>query len=521
MEHAYRVVAAEEPHVRPEKGMSRLEPTRTLEAQPLLHLRFNLALVFRDDGVNNLACPEGAEALLVFGDPTEQAGAVAGADLAGARHHVAHRWRLPTEASGKRQGGGAVTEYRMVLITHEVIRRVLPVIGDDPFIGADELDTAITTVEQHVHVVPHIPHAGLKTGRVLSPGSEDEAGVGVEVCDLDQSQRVDVELAVVGLQEAYYGELDVDSLGLVEVAHLATWAEDAPTLEAYLGDMRYYLDIRFNRRDGGVELIGPDKWIIHNNWKNSADNFIGDAYHAPISHRSASLARLQVKNLAIPRTKPFESPGGNQVNPGNGHGQQVFHFDTEEDFRRRQFQQEPVLAEYEESLIPEMERRLGFVRARRMRTAHNTVFPNFSSLTGPRPTRIWHPRGPLKTEVWAFWCLDKEAPEEVKQLYRTTGMQSFGPSGMAEQDDMDNWRGSTEAGRSSIARQYPAHIGMGVGHEWTNPAVPGRSIPNSFAEINQRAMYVRWQEFMNAESWADVRVDPITAQFEGSATMKG
>jgi hypothetical protein len=283
------------------------------------------------------------------------------------------------------------------------------------------------------------------------------------------------------------------------------------------------LDITFNRRESGTEIVGPDKWIIPNNWKNSADNFIGDAYHAPISHRSATLARIAInRQQNQPGGKPYESRGGNQVNPGNGHGQQAFFFDSEEDAERRQFQQnDSVIAEYERSILPEMERRLGFTRARKMRTAHQTVFPNFSSLSGPRPTRIWHPRGPFHTEVWAFWCLDREMPEEVKRAQRISGMQSFGPSGLAEQDDMDNWRGSTEAGKSAVARKVRAHIGMGVGHEWFNPDLPGRSVPNSFAEINQRAMYVRWQEMMNAESWADISVDPITATFEGTATMKG
>jgi phenylpropionate dioxygenase-like ring-hydroxylating dioxygenase large terminal subunit len=337
-------------------------------------------------------------------------------------------------------------------------------------------------------------------------------------------------VSVPGLQEAYYGELDVDNLGLVSVAHLdtyagfvfATWAEDAPTLEAYLGDMRYYLDMRFNRSDGGVELIGPDKWIIPNNWKNSADNFIGDAYHAAISHRSATLARMAVSRQSPQTGKPYESPGGNQVNPGNGHGQQVFLFDSADEAKQRQFQQgSSVIAEYEQSLLPEIERRLGYKRARLMRTAHNTVFPNFSSLTGARPTRLWHPRGPLHTEVWAFWCVEENASEEVKRAYRINGIQSFGPTGLLEQDDMDNWRNATDAGRSIQARKYLQNIAMGVGHEQRNPGIPGRSVPSSFSEINQRAMYVRWQEMMNAESWADISIDPITVQFEGTATMKG
>ena len=341
-------------------------------------------------------------------------------------------------------------------------------------------------------------------------------------------------VSVPGLQEAYYGELDVENLGLVSVAHLdtyagfvfATWAEDAPSLEAYLGDMRWYLDLRFNRRDGGIVLVGPTKWVIPNNWKNSADNFTGDAYHAPLSHRSATLARLAVGRRQTQSqspgqaTKPYESIGGNQVT-SNGHGQQAFRFDTAEEAERRRFDQDPVLTEYENSLLPELERRMGYTRGRLMRTAHQTVFPNFSSLSGARPTRVWQPRGPFRTEVWAYWTLDREAPDEVKRRYRMNGIQSFGPSGMAEQDDMDNWRGSTEAGKSFIARKSRGHIGMGVGHERWDPRLPGYSVPNSFAEVNQRAMYVKWQEFMNAESWADIHIDPITAKFEGTATMKG
>ena len=49
-------------------------------------------------------------------------------------------------------------------------------------------------------------------------------------------------VSVPGLQEAYYGELDVEHLSLVEARVdiyagiiFACWADDAPTLEAYLG----------------------------------------------------------------------------------------------------------------------------------------------------------------------------------------------------------------------------------------------------------------------------------------------
>ena len=43
----------------------------------------------------------------------------------------------------------------------------------------------------------------------------------------------------------------------------------------------------------------------------------------------------------------------------------------------------------------------------------------------------------------------------------------------------------------------------------------------SFSENNQRLFYQRWEEFMNAESWADISIDPIKARFDGTATMQG
>src|SRR5262245_4569948 len=62
--------------------------------------------------------------------------------------------------------------------------------------------------------------------------------------------------SVPGEQQAYYGALDKACLRLIEARVetyagivFATWAKDAPCLEAYLGDARWYLDTQFNRRD--------------------------------------------------------------------------------------------------------------------------------------------------------------------------------------------------------------------------------------------------------------------------------
>ena len=99
---------------------------------------------------------------------------------------------------------------------------------------------------------------------------------------------------VPGESEAYYDALDRPSLGLIEARVetyagivFATWAKDAPSLEAYLGDARWYLDTVFNRRDGGMQALGPMKWLEPVNWKTMVDN-CSDNYHVPTSHLSSA-----------------------------------------------------------------------------------------------------------------------------------------------------------------------------------------------------------------------------------------
>ena len=84
---------------------------------------------------------------------------------------------------------------------------------------------------------------------------------------------------VPGEEEAYYGALDRDGLGLIEARVetyagivFANWDKGAPSLEAYLGDARWCLDVAFNRLDSGTEALGPMKWIEPLNWNTAVDN---------------------------------------------------------------------------------------------------------------------------------------------------------------------------------------------------------------------------------------------------------
>ena len=329
---------------------------------------------------------------------------------------------------------------------------------------------------------------------------------------------------VVGLEEAYYGELNTEYLGLVEARLdtyagiiFATWDKDAPTLEDYLGDARWYLDLNFNRRDCGTEAIGPIKWIEPVNWKTPVDN-ASDNYHVPTTHLSTALA--QSRHQGLPRVtheKQFQTPNTHLF--VNGHALTVRGLERPDEPREAHGitqDNRHIFEEYYRDTLPEVERRLGSFRARRVYLGNHSLFPH-----GVLGFRLAHPRGPLQTEFWHFVVLEKDMPEELKKALRRGSGNNNGVSGLFEQDDMDNWRGVTQASLTPMGRKNAHQLSMGVGHAGPHPDFPGLASERYISENNQRNFYRRWEEFMNAENWSNIPIDPITAEFEGTATMKG
>jgi ethylbenzene dioxygenase alpha subunit len=61
----------------------------------------------------------------------------------------------------------------------------------------------------------------------------------------------------------------------------ANFDAEAPSLDEYLGDYRWYLDILLDNDEAGTEFIGGTiASELRANWKFAAENFVGDAYHA-------------------------------------------------------------------------------------------------------------------------------------------------------------------------------------------------------------------------------------------------
>ena len=308
-------------------------------------------------------------------------------------------------------------------------------------------------------------------------------------------------VGVPSLQEAYFGELEPTQWGLLPVAQLdsykglyfATFDAAAPPLLDYLGEMTWYLDTFFDRREGGIEVFaGVHRWVIPCNWKFPAENFGGDAYHVGWSHLSAIRTGFSAGVTAKP------TAGGTMLSPGNGHCILAVGANDVSD------PPIPDILAYEEAIRPEVEQRLG-PRRHLVNPIVGTVFPNFSMLRATSRTfRVWHPRGPDKIVVWSWVYTDKAAPAAVKEAMRLAGVRGFSPSGTFEQDDMDNWQECTQTCRGVVSRRVPLNTQMGLGHDHFHPDLQAWASDYRLSENNHRHFYQRWAQLMAASSWAEV-----------------
>lgn len=359
-------------------------------------------------------------------------------------------------------------------------------------------------------------HRGMKVCRY------DEGNTTLFTCPYHGwSYGTDGRLAGVPyFEEAYRSRLDKSRWGLISVAQIenyhgtiwATWDPDAPPFLDYLGEMRHYLDLvvdQANGEPGGMELIGGvQKWTMACNWKFAAENFVGDAYHA-VSHRSADLAGFapsgtgrhigdvdkgSLRSMRLALSFPRLGHGGNCS----------IELRDDAPYPGGRFPGNALCEEYFRQAYEQRRRRLG--RMARLVGGAGTIFPNMSFSSGDGRIVVWHPRGPMRTEAWRFYLVDRAAPQEVKDLLLHYNMRYAGPGGMTEQDDMENWNYATAASRGIIARRYPYNYEIGLEDErpagdplpWSPEGALVSSVPS---EQNQRGLYRRWLELMEATSW--------------------
>lgn len=284
----------------------------------------------------------------------------------------------------------------------------------------------------------------------------------------------------------------------------ATFADDAPGLDAYLGDFRWYLDIMLDNDPAGTELVGGViRSTLGCNWKFPAENFAGDAYHAPWTHASGAYAAFDGGQVRINQAQSFHANA-------NGHGiefglDMIGNAATMNDAR---------VIDWMRGRKSEVEQRLGELRTRMWGSVSSAnVFPNLGYLPGYFTIRTWVPRGPHEVEIHVWSLVNRAAPDEVKDAFRTGVMRAFSPSGILEMDDGENWEHSTSVNAGHVTRHERLHYALGLETEIEHDELPGRVFRGQMNDANQRAFYRRWLDLMCAPSWADVpdRARPRTA----------
>jgi phenylpropionate dioxygenase-like ring-hydroxylating dioxygenase large terminal subunit len=386
---------------------------------------------------------------------------------------------------------------------------------DDYFVSRMGSDSVILTRDRQggIHVLLNsCTHRGMKVCRY------DQGSTRVFTCPYHgwsfstDGRLVNVPgqlVGVPGFVKHYHEQLDKEVWGLPRVAQMvnykgtiwATWDKGAPSFEDWLGDMKLYLDALLDHRDGsegGSEVIGGvQKWRVPCNWKFAPENFIGDHYH-DISHRSVDLVGI---GPSAGRGRRDKARSNIIMGfPGLGHGVIGWEPHYEEPAYVPAFTKHPAVQEYDRQIYEKRVRNLG--KRKRVSTGAATIFPNVSFHgRQPRTLGIFHPQGPTEMEMWRFYLVDKDAPQEVKDVFRHYCLRYSGPAGMTESDDMENWGYATEASKGAIARRYPYNYQMGLGKAKPVPGLRGAVEGGDTTEENARIFYRRWAEFMGGKDW--------------------
>ena len=280
----------------------------------------------------------------------------------------------------------------------------------------------------------------------------------------------------------------------------ATLDSQGPPLTEFLGWVGCLgMDLMAER--GEIEVVdGIQKNRLQCNWKLAVDNLF-DWYHPKVSHHSAIRAGMLTEESLYPMDQMVilgeygHAIGG----PGVSEEQQVV---LEEKYRsasRPDGSDRPAYANAWRA-TDSAKTNLGPVGIRTR--GHPNIFPNVWIALGGNQMCLRIPRGPLETELWWFTFVEKSMSPEERRNVVQTATHFFGPAGLLEQDDGENWSHSTRGSQGLVTGRRPLNYAMGLGRgEVRNDASGQSSIETVVNEHGQLWTYRCWEEWMRAESW--------------------
>lgn len=259
----------------------------------------------------------------------------------------------------------------------------------------------------------------------------------------------------------------------------ATFSAEAPSLEEYLGDFRWYLDLLVNTSPAGTEVsAGAHRSLVHCNWKLPAEQFGSDNWHFQAVH--GSIARLGRRN---------EDPAADDS----------FHAWTPEGHMLICIAPKTEVPSAYTFYLDDLAAK-GHITAAQRRllrcTIVMTVFPNLSFVYFPGmcSIRVWQPRSAGETELWSWAITNKDAPPQIKEANRKQVTRLFSPTGMLEQDDLEIWA-RLSANLENMPPDYRLCYAFDSGQASTDRPYPGYTASLQ-SDRPAFAFYSRWLDLL-------------------------
>jgi phenylpropionate dioxygenase-like ring-hydroxylating dioxygenase large terminal subunit len=269
-----------------------------------------------------------------------------------------------------------------------------------------------------------------------------------------------------------YPELDRDRLGLISLPRVASFAgfvfasfaEDGPTLEDYLGNARAYLEIVASQGAAGIRLsAGSHRLRYRGNWKLQVENTI-DNYHFGFVHRSFLDVLADRIGAAPPIVQNImTNPDWRTIDLGGGHS--VHEFGDP-----RTGNNQGQLGDLPFNLI---------------------VFPNLC-FVGAQVRHIL-PKAADRTEVRLYPIMHEGEPDEANAAILRVHESFYGPAGMGGADDIEVAFERVSDGFEAVEHDW---LIMSRGMHREQAGENGTLIGHAADEVPQRAFYRQWKRLM-------------------------
>ena len=328
---------------------------------------------------------------------------------------------------------------------------------------------------------------------------------GMEVCWADEGNQTQFKCPYHGwvfdnagrllgapFEHEIYGDWDRSKYGLraakVALHHgriFGNFDPQAMPLDEWMGDAAWYLDRAFPKGDPEWEnFLSPQRFVVHTNWKVSADNNSGDVLHGQSLHRS--VGELGIGPMA---SDVADGPGAIEslkVHTTMGHGIVGFNMGA--------------LSGTKVPGDPDYYDVNGF-------TFTCVLFPATFGMGGAwnqavgevdgQPLVVAHsgglvPRGPGQFELWMSAAVNKRVPDDMRAFMRRPGLLD-----LASADDVESWPSIQRASVGAVARdetmKYNAHREPSPPANWPGPGVVYTGPSTDDGQWN---FWLRWYDLM-------------------------